>query len=829
MSSTDSDAASPAPPPDAPPPDASDARWRPLLARLVDRSAPVVFFPVRHHSPMAAVLARRLVETLRPSAVLVEGPSDYNPHLAELALDHELPIAVYSYFRESNGASRGAYYPFSDYSPEWAVMKAARAAGAETRFIDLPWAEVAAADRVSHRYADAELRKGRYVEALCRRMGVEDFDDLWDALVESHPELDLDDYLVRVHALCFHTRLWEERVSESDRRREAFMADCIRRTRQEASGPILVVTGGFHSSALAARLDGLECPGIEDGPAARSKAEVSKDSSGDSDGRKEVDASAELLEGGIALTTYSYERLDGLAGYDAGMPNPGFYDHVWRSREAGREYSHTPLLAELAAELRKRKQTVGTADLVAVETAAQALAAIRGRKRVWRRDLVDAVSSALVKDELNFGVASPFLDAVHAVLRGKRRGKLAAGVRLPPLVADVRRRMEEAELDLSSKGSIEVSLDLLQPADQTKSRLLHGLTVLSAGGVKRIGGTDFLARRDLKKLWETWRLSWTPDFEGACIEAARYGATLPEAAAARLAEQAEEPPHSAARTAALLVQAAQAGAATVSDALLSRIEALVRREPDFAGAAQTLSHLLYLYCHDEVFASASSPRIGAVLAEAFARALWLLESQGGGGGPAKPRVDGVRALLEAVERAEGRVDLSREEFVAVLERVQRASQKDPLIRGAAAGALWTIGRSDGEAVLESLRLFSDPEQLGDFLTGLFALAREAAQRCPPLVQAIDRLLLEFDAEDFQRTLPSLRLAFTYFTPREKHYMLTTLFESLGLKPQAALADLEVDAESAAAALALEDRIFAALERYRIAWGVSAEAESEGPR
>lgn len=813
------------------PPDASEARWRPLLARLVDRGAPVVFFPVRHHSPMAALLAARLVKQMRPAAVLVEGPSDYNPHLAELALDHELPIAIYSYFRDSGGASRGAYYPFSDYSPEWAVMKAARAAGAEVRFIDLPWVEVAAADRVTHRYADAELRKGRYVEELCRRLGVEDFDDLWDALIESHAELDLDDFLMRVHALCFHTRLWEERVGESDRRREAFMTAGIRRAQSDVSGPILVVTGGFHSSALAARLDGLECPGIDDGPQPRTHAEPSSDAGSHSCELKSTDEPEEIIEGGIALTTYSYERLDGLAGYDAGMPNPGFYDHVWRSREAGREYSHVPLLAELAAELRKRKQTVGTADLIAVETAARALAAIRGRKRVWRRDLVDAVASALVKDELNFGVASPFLDAVHAVLRGKRRGRLAAGVRLPPLVADVRRRMEEAELDLASRGSVEVSLDLLHPADQAKSRLLHGLTVLSAGGVKRTGGTDFLARRDLKKLWETWRLSWTPDFEGACIEAARYGATLPEAAAARLAEQAAEPPHSAARTAGLLVQAAQAGAATVSEALLARIEELVRREPDFAGAAQTLSHLLYLYCHDEVFSSARSPRIGAVLAEAFARALWLLESQGGGGGPAKPRVDGMRALLEAVERAEGRVELSREEFVAVLDRVHRAPKKDPLIRGAAAGALWTIGRSEGESVLESLRLFSDPEQLGDFLTGLFALAREAAQRCPPLVQAIDRLLLEFDAEDFQRTLPSLRLAFTYFTPREKHYMLTTLFDSLGLKPQAALSDLEVDAGEAAAALALEEKIFSALERYHISldgvpWSDSAEPETE---
>ena len=81
------------------------------------------------------------------------------------------------------------------------------------------------------------------------------------------------------------------------------------------------------------------------------------------------------------------------------------------------------------------------------------------------------------------------------------------------------------------------------------------------------------------------------------------------------------------------------------------------------------------------------------------------------------------------------------------------------------------------------------------------------------MQSIDLALLEFTSEEFQQTLPSMRLAFTYFTPREKHYMLSTLFESLGLKPTQPLAALKVDAQTAAAALALEERLFAAFAQY----------------
>ncbi len=177
---------------DKPPGTASPEHSAPIGAddqRLVERlcavTERVVYFPVRHHSPAAARLLAEFIEERRPAAVLIEGPSDFQPYFAELHLPHELPIAIYSYFRTDEGDRRGAYYPFSEYSPEWQAITHAAGLGIEARFIDLPWAEVADLDRVTHRYADAELRRGRYVRAVCDRLGVEDFDDLWDKIVEA--------------------------------------------------------------------------------------------------------------------------------------------------------------------------------------------------------------------------------------------------------------------------------------------------------------------------------------------------------------------------------------------------------------------------------------------------------------------------------------------------------------------------------------------------------------------------------------------------------------------------------------------------------------------
>jgi len=777
-----------------PGPNSTEPALQPLLDRLCDRTADVVFFPVRHHSPMCALLVDGLIEEIQPAAVLIEGPSDYNEHLDELLLDHQLPIAIYSYFQSKEGETSGAYYPFCEYSPEWVALRAATRCGAMPRFIDLPWSEMIAEDFPTHRYADAELRRGRYVEMLCQRMEVEDFDDLWDKLIESHEQLSLDDYLRRVHSLCLHIRVWEEFVPVADRRREAFMAEQIREVRESAAGRVLVVTGGFHSSALAGRLEELPCPGLE-------LADEESTACGEPP-----------LFTGIALTTYSYERLDSLTGYNAGMPSPGFYEHAWRQRQDGTTLSHQPLLTELVTELRRRRQVLSTADLIAVEAVARGLAALRGRTHVWRRDLIDGVTSSLIKDELEYGCDSPFLRAVEAVLRGNRRGRLAAGTRMPPLVLDILDQLKQVGLEPKRTPEV-ISLDLLHLSDRAKSQVLHRLRILEVTGVEFAGGTDFHRRDDLTRLWEQWRLRWSPMFESSCIEASRYGTSLADAASAKLQETAREETRRAALAASLLVEGALAGIESFSDALLSELQSLIEREAEFNGAAEALGHLLYLYCFDEALGTTDHADVGRFLRLAFERTLWLLELMGRTVESLRKSLAGMKGLLETFRRTARSLELNAHEFIAVLRRVEEDAGKPPPVRGAAAAALWTLGAADAERVLADLLLFTEPNDLGDFLTGLFTLAREIAQRNPQLVRTVDRLLNEYTADQFQQALPSLRLAFTFFTPREKHHMLTTLFESLGLKPDAPLADVPASAETAAAALAIDERIFEAIRLH----------------
>ena len=63
---------------------------------------------VRHHSPACARLVEHTLRTVRPAVVLVEGPSDLNGRLGELLLDHELPIALFSFLRVDGDSMSGA-------------------------------------------------------------------------------------------------------------------------------------------------------------------------------------------------------------------------------------------------------------------------------------------------------------------------------------------------------------------------------------------------------------------------------------------------------------------------------------------------------------------------------------------------------------------------------------------------------------------------------------------------------------------------------------------------------------------------------------------------
>ncbi len=781
-----------------------------LDSKIYQTDGNVVFFPVRHHSPAAARIIRQLIQEIKPTAIAIEGPSDFNAQISELFLSHQLPIAIYSYIQTTE-TRRGAFYPFCIYSPEWQALQSAHKYNIPVEFIDLPWADSPTNRTSQNYYSDESFSHSSYVDTLCQKLGLPDFDTLWDTLFEIDPNLSINEYLERCHQFCYHLRTSEQQSSSSDQQREAFMAEQIRSLISRYPGKTLVVTGGFHSYPLY-RLVVLH----QDPP------EIPIDLT--------PIPVPEVIVQGIALTPYSYDRLDNLTGYNSGMPNPGFYHAVWHQRSQqnasnqtipaslmgeGESTSHSlvdRLLSKIITFLRQRQQIASTADFIAVKTLAQGLADLRSHPEIWRQDLIDGVIGGLVKEDA--GSAHPFLAAVQAVFRGGDRGQLAVGTTLPPLVQDLYQQLHHLDIFPTDKPR-DIDLDLTPHQESARpiSALLHSMKILGIAGCNRTGGTNFTTRQDLVKIWECWQLQWSPEFDASSIEAAIYGTTVAEATVAKLRERADQLQRNAEGAALLLLDAGLAGVQELTPEFYPRLVELIRQDGDFLSIARSLRHLLYLYRYDEVLGTRSKTDLATILVEAFQRGLWLLDSLGTPGAD-QDLLKGLAGLLEAYECC-GALLLDRKpEFLQVLERVSQDTSQTASMRGGSIGVLWVLGAMGAKDILATINYYCQPNSLGDFLTGLFYLARETTQRAPGLLLSIDKLLLAYEDNEFLEALPSLRLAFGYFTPREKHLMAKNLLQStgsIGVATNELL--LPVRIEDAMQAIELESRLFALADQY----------------
>jgi hypothetical protein len=807
---------------------------------------PATYIGVRHHSPACARLVGRTISSLRPAYVLVEGPADVNARLGELLLGHELPIAVFSHYRDE-GRAHMSWAPFCEYSPEWVAITAGRATGAEVRLIDLPAWHPALADR-RNRYADAEQRYADAAERLCRAFAVDNADALWDRLVEVEP----DDRLEERLATYFDLVRGDAAAGEDDAAREEYMAAWVRAAVADAGDrPVVVVTGGFHRPAIRTLAErppttnarprpGAPAPG-DDGCSEPAGLAPGRDgcsgpagvgSEGDGSPRSaaqvpggdgfpwsaahagpswpEIPRPPDGSVAGSYLVPYSFRRLDAFSGYQSGMPSPEYYQRLW---EQGPEAAADGLVEAVATRLRKRGQSVSTADLIAARTLSEGLARLRGHPHPARTDILDGLVSALVSDDLDQPLpwtrrtflapgAHPVVVEIVAALSGERAGRLHPDTPAPPLVHDVDAELQRLGLDRDGT----VDLDLTDADDLDRSQTLHRLAALCVPGYHRRSGPSSGADPVLDEHWEL-----TPDDArlAVLIEAGVYGGTLSDAATAMLAERIAAAGSEPERLAAVLFDAALCGITDLSGQITELIAAGIAGARQLGPLGEALATVLGLWRHDRVLGTARSPMYATVIDGAVTRLLWLAEGIHGGPAPAEPaRLRALTATRDALLHASEVLTTGREVALEVMARVGADRTAPPDLRGAAFGFGWSLGAS-GDPV-GALRGAADI--LGDWLAGLFALARdEVLAGGSGMLEALDDLITAMP--DFLVELPALRQAFEYFPPRERELIARRLLERRDLTGSArGLLRTTADPLLIAEARALEEKVSRVLTR-----------------
>jgi hypothetical protein len=337
------------------------------------------------------------------------------------------------------------------------------------------------------------------------------------------------------------------------------------------------------------------------------------------------------------------------------------------------------------------------------------------------------------------------------------------------------------------------------------------LRILTIPGFTRIAGPTTGLDPALD---EEWTLRPSDLRAAALIEAGAYGATLPDAAAAALGERVIAAGTNAARLAEVLFDSALCGIAELPEQIIAMIEAGLAGARDLASLGEMLATVLGLWRHGRLLGTARSPQLAAVIDGAVTRVLWLAEGVRGGLAPADPgRLGALAATRDALLHASAVLGTDRATAVDVARRISGDPAAPPDLRGAAFGLGWSLGVV-GDPV-RALRGAAAPQTFGDWLAGLFALARDEvlAAGDTKVLEVLDELVTAMPEDEFLSGLPALRQAFEYFPPRERETIARRLLERRDLRGSArALLRTTADPLLIAEARALEASVAALLMR-----------------
>lgn len=743
-----------------------------------DLSGPVLYFPIRHHSPVCSYHLQKAAEAYRPDCILIEGPGNAEPLIPILIHeDTKPPLALYYAYQDKEGLispdreDYKCYYPFLDCSPELTALKEADRRGIHVEFMDLPYAEILAGtmenrgirkEGEKQNYSDDYLlSRSRCFAQLCEKTGVREFEEFWEkyfeiqGLFQETPEF--------VHQMLFYcglSRLYtsgEELEEDGCALRERYMAEQIARA-SETYQRILVVTGGFHTYGLGKLLE-------------KKKGAAGLCFVGEPVRLHRIDPKLQS----VYPMAYSMEAADALNGYASGMQSPGFYHQVWKRLEAGlgakEAWEDTILhfLALTGKKARGREESVSAYDEICAFSMAQGLAALRGKRCPGLYELRDSALSSFVKGEYSISTDGA-LRILAELTTGTQTGALCADAMRPPLLADFEKQCVLFGLKLHSTVEQESVLEIFAKEKHLRlSRFFYRTEFLSCGFARRKKGSDLVNRRDRSRMREIWSYRWSARVTAALIDASVSGASVEEAARTLLHKRFSAA--SGCREAAkLLVESFLMGLLDEQDQMGARLSRIVSEDGDFFSLSGGFSQLVMLAELQDLYQARGKLNLEDMIGSCFQKIIQLLPFMGQ---TKEERQQECMESLRTLYQVSGKPAYAELQpvFLAALERMLERRPVNPAIEGAALGLLYGFDGSFGVQISAAARGYMQGTKevraaSAAFLQGLFFTARDFALVSREFLQLIDGLLASLSAEEFMSLLPELRLAFGYFTPLE---------------------------------------------------------------
>lgn len=738
-----------------------------------DLESPVLFFPIRHHSPICSYHLVKIIDEYKPDCILVEGPENADSLIPVLTDENTvLPVAFYYYYKDTGklvteeADDYKCYYPFLNASPEYNALLKARRLGIDCGFIDLPYGEI-----LIHTAENKGIRKEREIQsynddyylaentffkAICEKTGVRNFEEFW----ERYFEIDslygsTEDFIAKMYTDCYLIREntpEQEMMNDGCIIREHYMANNILKA-AETHSRVLVVTGGFHTPGLYK---------LVNGDSKIKKVKLHKFSEKNQN---------------VYAMAYSFEAADALNGYASGMQNPGFYDKVWKGLSECLENNTEPsdvyggvvleMLLECAKRSNKANLLITMSDISSAVTMYEGLAMLRGKKSPGLYELYDCVQSCFIKGEVNASSDLP-LKFLSEIATGSEIGKLCETAEKIPLLKNFEELSGKYRLKIADIVEQKIELDIFsKPTHMAISRFFYRLNFLKTGFAKRLKGADIINNVDRSRIREQWSYKRTVKTDSALIDYSAYGGTIEEVCTIYASKCLRDEQKSG-NAAKIYVECFLMNV-KISDVFAEKMNDIIINDGDFFSLGKAVYYFNMLCFLGKMY-NVDSSTSEYFLTKCFQKTIIMLPTMINVNSEHSGECIKICKMLYNIVSG----DILNSEYSVLIDTFKAMIDKEnpePALYGAILGLLYGCNVSYKKNIENALQGYlSGTEDMrkngASFLRGLFATARDIVLVGDEFVNITDKLIKALPMDSFIEVLPELRLAFSYFTPGE---------------------------------------------------------------
>ncbi|MDR0984488.1 MAG: DUF5682 family protein [Ruminococcus sp.] len=715
----------------------------------------VIFFGVRHFSPAASFHLEKMLNEVRPSCVLIEGPSDASDIIPNLiSRNVKLPVALLAYTEDLPLAT--TVYPFDSYSPEYRAMVWAVRNNSAVRFIDLPASvtlnrtetpplPIDVTDENSEKQSISPYKK---VAVLA---GETDYDDYYERNFEHN--LNKDAYYKTMPLFSKEMRLItessEEKYSPEEYKRnllrESFMKrEVAKALKQFPPEKIAVITGAYHSLKIQSD----ECVPMSD----------------------EEFENFEKRNIKVVLMPYTTYRLSDRLGYGAGTSAPEYFSLMWELLKTG-EVENLPhrYITSVGRHLREQGGYCSAANEIEAIRLAQALTSLKDGNMPVLRDLHDACVACI-----GHGDSAVLAEAFAKVDIGTRLGEVPEGLSQTPIQDDIARELKRLKLTkYKSTVAQTLMLDLRENfkvnskesafIDLNRSIFFNRLSFLGINfAAERLADSD-------KSTWkEIWELRWTPEVDIQAIDALLNGETIELACAYTVKEKllAESDIKNVAK---ILTISYKCDLPSCFALAMSALQGLAADTENFTGAVSAAFSLAQLIKYNDL-RKGDVTQAEPLLKQIFLQAAFILNASAWCDD--KEAGDIAQAINTMQAISQDCYDIIDDDlWVKELTKLAFRDDKNAVLSGLAFSILLERGLvGDDKISSEISRRLSPgiPAEIGaGWFDGLSRRNRYMLLSRTALWRELDTYLMLLDEEEFKRSLVFLRRAFSDYTPREK--------------------------------------------------------------